>query len=193
MDIYDNGPDAQPIGYSEKGIYDNSTNNLGRKDSEAEYDNCPKMEAEDYLEGLLKQNIYDNNVRAKVPSRIPDENPYDNKDTTSSVNTDFSSHSYANITDYPTNVTENLYESSDPVYDNKSGEGSDRKMSQGIYDNNTGVTKELKSPLDSSGVETRPAIAENPYDNSPDFPILIDEDETYTSMQSIKRTETTGI
>lgn len=191
--IYDNRPDAQSIGYSETGIYDNSTNNLGRIDCEAEYDNCPKMEAEDYLEGLLKQNIYDNNVRAKVPSRTPDENPYDNKDLMSSVGTDFSSHCYGNVTDYPTTVKENVYESGDPVYDNKSGEGSDRKKSEGIYDNGTSLTQEMKSPQDSSGVETGPAFTENPYNNS-QFPICVDEDATYTRMESvIKRAERTGI
>ena len=191
--IYDNRPDAQSIGYSERGIYDNSTDNLGRKDIEAEYDNCPKMEAEDYLEGLLKQNIYDNNVRDKVPSRISDENPYDNKDKTSSVETDFSSHSYGNVTDYPAYVTENLYECGDTVYDNQSGEGADRKMSQGIYDNNTGLAEEVKSSLGPSDVENEPAFGESPYDNSPNIPLCIDEDATYTSMESIKITEKTGI
>ena len=191
--IYDNRPDAQSIGYSEKGIYDNPTDNLGRKDCEAEYDNCPKMEAEDYLEGLLKQNIYDNNVRAKVSSRIIDENPYDNKDETSVVESDLSSHTYGNVTDNPTTVIENLYESGDPVYDNRSGEGGDRKMSQGIYDNHTGLTKEIKPPRDSCDVETGPVLGESPYDNSPNIPLCIDEDDTYTSMESFKRTENTGI
>ncbi|KAI6660076.1 SHC-transforming protein 1-like [Oopsacas minuta] len=195
QDLYDNRPQAKSLDYSDQGIYDNSIDNSGRKDCESEYDNCPKMEAEDYLEGLLKQNIYDNNVRNKIAARKTDEIIYDNKqDTNISAMLDnkFGSHQYGNIE----NHKDNIYQSSDPLYDNKSGEeGSDRKIAECVYDNRMSSQIESKPPPqeNSNYVETGPAFGESPYDNSPNNPVAIQEDDTYTSMVTLKTPETTEL
>ena len=197
QDIYDNRPGSNPVGYSEQGIYDNSVGSSGRKDEgETEYDNCPKMESEDYLEGLLKQNIYDNNLRDKLPVRVSDQTIYDNmaEGAPSDPQDKFAFNGYNNISKHADSIVENAYEIGETIYDNKDGDRGDREEHEGVYDNNPIQSKQALSPReDCQGEETSPAFGESPYDNCANSLVPEQVDETYTKMESVRRLEGTGM
>ena len=195
QDIYDNRPDANEMAASEQGIYDNSVGNLGRReDGETEYDNCPKLESEDYLEGLLKQNIYDNNLRDKLPSRVPDESIYDNNAASDLCEplSEYAPHEYKNITKHGESLVENAYEVGEPVYDNKDGERGDRELPESEYDNNP-IQEKVPPIEDNLAAETSPAFGESPTDNCPDSLVPEKVDDAYTRMESVRRVEEGGM
>ena len=169
---------------------------MGRKEGgEDDYDNCPKIESEDYLEGLLKQNIYDNNLSEKLPPRVPDERIYDNNATSAPCESQstFESHVYSNVNSNVQSVEENAYEIGETLYDNRGGASGDRELHEGVYDNNPIQSQEIVSQReDTPGTEDTPEFGESPYDNCTNEATPQVED-TYTSMESVNMSGGSGM
>ena len=176
-------------------MYDNVGDKQGRSD-EATYDNRPEKLADDYMEGCLKQNIYDNNIRDEIPGRSEDEKLYDNRLTQNDplIQDKFGSHPYDNVSKLDEVAEENVYESGDPVYDNKSGERNDRHLSACIYDNNLSDKIPNDNPYTNCVDENNPGFRESAYDNASELSgravMHGDDDGNYARMESVRRTET---